>query len=161
MRFALLSCVLVVACKGDDKKPAAPPPTAVEPAKPADDMDEKMRHCPLTLAGARVTVSDVEGGVQFEIRGTAVDDIRKRARHVGEFAAGRSQAGVHGGGSGGGRMRNCPVVTNGVVIRIEDIEGGARLLVTPSSGGSVDELRRETQARLDNFAFEGVTVARQ
>jgi hypothetical protein len=152
MRLPLL-CLLVVACKGNDK-PA-------EPAKPADDMDEKMRHCPLALTGAQVAVSNVDDGVQFEIRGAALDAIRQRARHVVEFSAGRSQAGMHGGGSGGGRMRNCPVVTNGVVIRVDDIEGGARLIVSPMSGGSVDELRRETNARLDKFAFDGVTIKRQ
>jgi hypothetical protein len=124
-------------------------------------MDEKMRHCPLTIAGATVSVSDVEGGVQFEIRGKDADAIVKRAEHVVEFAAGRAKAGLHGGGQGGGTMRNCPIVTNGVVISIEPLAGGAKLTVTSANRGAVDELQRETKARLDKFAFEGVTVERR
>jgi len=167
MRYAVVLLALV-ACKGEDKRPAEPARAAIAPVapgvdKPADDMDEKMRHCPISLAGVKATVSDVEGGVQFEVRGqgAAIDDIRKRAKHVVEFAAGRAQAGVHGGGQGGGKMRNCPIVTNGVVIAVDEIAEGAKLTITPASGGSVDDLRNETKARLDKFAFDGVTVERR
>ncbi len=169
MRAAVV-IVLFLGCKGDQKKPAeakpaATGPTAVEPAatKPADDMDEKMRHCPLALAGATVTLAEVADGVQFEVRasGATVDEVRKRARHVVEFAAGRSQAGAHGGGQGGGTMRNCPVVTNGVVIREDDIDGGAKLTIMPAVATGLDELRRETRARLDKFVFDGVTIERR
>src|SRR5689334_10538345 len=56
--------VLVAACKSDDAPPASPPPPqppaapAPKPAPP-DDNAEKMRHCPVTLAGVKATLDDV------------------------------------------------------------------------------------------------------
>lgn len=126
----------------------------------ANDMDEKMRHCPLTLAGAKVTYGEVDRGVQFDIDVPAnlVTEVQRRAHHVVEFAAGKAKAGVHGGGQGGGTMRNCPVVTSGVVIEATDVPTGARLVVTPVVATGLSDLRRESATRVAKFSFEGVTV---
>jgi hypothetical protein len=167
----LLVLVALVACKDREPAKTAPEPAAhagVVPAAPAatidaNDMDEKMRHCPLTLAGAKVTYADVDRGVQFDIDVPAnlVTEVQRRAHHVVEFAAGKAKAGTHGGGQGGGTMRNCPVVTSGVVIEATDVPTGARLVVTPLAEAGLADLRRESATRTEKFVFDGVTVVRR
>lgn len=135
-----------------DGKPAAP--------KPPDEMDERMRHCPLAIDGSTSTLEDIDGGVRFTIRApeTALDDARRRAHHIVEFAAKKTRAG-HGefDGKGGGRMKNCPVVTDDVAITATDIDGGAQLDVVTTSA-HVDVLRTDTRERVKKFPFVGATI---
>jgi len=122
-------------------------------------MDEKMRHCPLALDGAVSTLEDTEGGVRFTIRvpEPALAEVRRRAHHVVDFAARKTRDG-HGGfdGQGGGRMKNCPVVTDGVTIRATDVEGGAQLDVIATT--DVHKLQADTRERAKDFPFVGATI---
>jgi hypothetical protein len=154
----VLAAALLVACRSSESsKPAVEQEPAAAP-KPPDEMDEKMRHCPLALEGATSTLEDIDGGVRFTIHvsDAKLDDARRRAHHIVEFAAKRTREG-HGGfdGKGGGRMKNCPVVTDDVVIVATDIPGGAQLDIT---GADVAALRTETRARASKFPFVGATI---
>ena len=147
MRWLLL--LAVVGCKSSDSKPAPKPP---------DDMDEKMRHCPLALDGAVSTLEDIDGGVRFTIQVPAaqVDEARRRAHHIVEFADKKTRAG-HGefDGKGGGHMKNCPVVTDDVTITATDLDGGARLDIV---GKDTVALRSETRTRVKSFPYVGATI---
>jgi hypothetical protein len=148
--------VLVVAALGCRDVPASDPDPA---GKPPDEMDEKMRHCPLALDGATSVLEEIEGGVRFTVKvpDATVAEVRRRSHHVVEFAARKTTKG-HGefDGKGGGRMRNCPVVTDDVTISVAEIEGGARLDIV--TAGGVDELRAETRARVERFPISGATI---
>jgi hypothetical protein len=160
MRSLLL---VLVACGSSAEPPAvtsspAPVPESPKPApKPPDSMDERMRHCPLALDGATTTLEDIDGGVRFTIRAPAVAEVRKRAHHIVDFAARKTREG-HGGfdGKGGGRMKNCPVVTDEVTITATDLPDGARLDVV--ARGEVAQLRQESRARAEKFPFVGATI---
>ncbi len=119
-----------------------------------------MRHCPLALDGAASTVEDIDGGVRFTIKvpEAAVAELRRRSHHIVEFAAKKTREG-HGGfdGKGGGRMKNCPVVTDAVTITTSDIDGGARLDVV-TEPPRVEQLRTETRERATKFPFVGATI---
>ncbi|MBX3156369.1 MAG: hypothetical protein KF773_10250 [Deltaproteobacteria bacterium] len=129
--------------------------------KPPDEMDERMRHCPLALDGAAATLEDIDGGVRFTVRvpPQALAELRRRASHIVEFAAKRSRKG-HGefDGKGGGRMKNCPVVTDDVAIGVAEIDGGARLDVMATPAIVVDQLRALTRERAAKFPFAGATI---
>jgi hypothetical protein len=123
-------------------------------------MDEKMRHCPLALEGATSMLEDIDGGVRFTVQvpEDQVEEARRRSHHVVEFAAKRTREGhSEFDAKGGGRMRNCPVVTDDVAISVADIPGGARLDIT-STTDQADRLRLETRARVDRFSFVGATI---
>ena len=166
MRWLVL--VALIGCKSSDSRPApapsgsaAPAPVDAKPApKPPDEMDEKMRHCPLALEGATSTLDDIAGGVRFTIKApdAAVAEVRRRARHIVEFAAKRTREG-HGGfdGKGGGRMKNCPVVTDQVSITATDIDAGAELEIV-TDAANVEHLRDETRERVKNFPFVGASI---
>lgn len=124
----------LVGCGSSESKPepkaeAKPATVDQKPApKPPDEMDERMRHCPLALDGAASTLEDIAGGVRFTIKvpESSVDEARRRAHHIVDFAAKKTRAGHSGfDGKGGGRMKNCPVVTDQVTITATDVAGGA------------------------------------
>jgi len=161
---AVLLVSLLVACKSSESPPSPTPPPTPPPSpakKPPDEMDEKMRHCPVALDGGATTVADIDGGVRFTIQvpDAAVEEARRRARHIIEFAAKRTHEG-HGefDGKGGGRMKNCPVVTDGVTIQETDVPGGAQLDVLASDPSHLDQLRADTRERVTRFPFVGATI---
>ena len=164
MRWLLLIGLLGCSSSGSEPERGAEPRPAREVSPPArrppDDMDERMRHCPLALEGASATLEDIAGGVRFTVTvpDAAVDEARRRARHVVEFAARRTRAG-HGGfdGKGGGRMKNCPVITDGVTITVADVPGGARLDVI-GEPARIDALRSESRDRARKFPFVGARI---
>lgn len=164
-----LLVIAIIGCKSSDSNPSPRAETAAEskpttsdgkPApKPPDEMDEKMRHCPLALDGAVSTLEDIAGGVRFTVNApdAAVEETRRRAHHIVDFAAKRTREG-HGGfdGKGGGRMRNCPVVTDDVTITASDRDGGVQLDIIAT--GDADALRAETRERVKKFPFVGATI---
>ena len=146
MRWLVL---VVVACSSKSEKVENKP----------DDMNEKMRHCPVAIDGASATLTDVDGGVQFEVKAPAdkVAEVQRRAHHVVEFAAKRHDKSTHqvSDKQGGGTMRNCPVVTSDTTIAVDDLPDGARIHVT---GTDVQELRAESRRRVEKFTFVGATI---
>jgi hypothetical protein len=156
----LLWILAIAAC--GKSAPKSGEGSATPPARPPDDMDEKMRHCPLTVAGATATYAIEPTGTLWEITATApaaTAEIRRRAKHIVEFAAGRSEKGVHGGGQGGGRMRNCPVLTSGVLISETDLPGGTQLVVVPRKPDDAEQIRQDTITRAKAFTFPDVKVS--
>jgi hypothetical protein len=166
----LALALLVAACGSEpatavssQAAPAAQPsPADARAGKPPDELDERMRHCPVALDGARSTLEDIDGGVRFTIAvpEASLREARRRAHHVVEFAAKRTRDG-HGGfdGKGGGRMKNCPVITDGVAITATDVPGGAQLDVVALAAAQTAQLRADTRAHMDKFPFVGATIA--
>ncbi|HUS68522.1 MAG TPA: hypothetical protein VMZ28_28500 [Kofleriaceae bacterium] len=151
MRRALLLAVLLVACGRD----ADAPKKAIESEVVApDDLSEKLRHCPLTVPGAKSEITDVEGGVRVTVSADTdggAAEVRRRAQHLVEFAAGRTRKEAHGAGKGGGFMRNCPIVTKDTRVTAEDIDGGSALTIAALDPAGIDALRAETRARRDRL----------
>lgn len=119
-----------------------------------------MRHCPLAIDGAASTVEAIDGGMRFTIKPPvgSLDEMRRRAHHIVEFAAKKTRAG-HGefDGKGGGHMKNCPIVTDDVTITETDIDEGAQLDVV-TTPDRVDALRTDTRDRVAKFPFAGATI---
>src|SRR5688572_33165041 len=131
MRWLVVLCL--VACSKSDKAPPKP-----------DDMDEKMRHCPLAVDGAASTMTLAGGGVEFEIKAPTdkVAEVQRRTHHIVEFAAKRHDKTTHqvSDKQGGGTMRNCPIVTSDTTLVADNLPDGARIKVTVPEE-RVDSLR--------------------
>ena len=168
---SIVIVVVLAGCRSPESKPKAQPEQSATPVpetpsdsapakKPPDEMDERMRHCPVALEGASSTVEDIDGGVRFIVKvpDNEVDEARRRAHHLVDFAAKKTREG-HGefDGKGGGRMKNCPVVTDGVTITAIDIPGGAQLDVIADTA-HIAQLRADTRARATKFPFVGATI---
>jgi TusA-related sulfurtransferase len=110
-----------------------------------------MAHCPSTVPGAKTALSELPGGVALTV--TAPDEPGARAiRALSRArAAARPTGGevVHSGRStGGGKLGYCPVVVAGTDIAVEDVAGGAKILVRARDRGFVAALQQATRARV-------------
>jgi hypothetical protein len=159
----------LLACKGSSEQPppASGSATAVlkEPAPPAraEDLDEKMRHCPVTLEGVTAELADVDGGVQFMLQASTpevVAEARRRAHALVDFTAGRAKT-THGGGKGGGFMRNCPIITKDAMVVAEDTDGGVRITVKPTDSAKLAEFRATARERFERAPLERAKVVRE
>jgi hypothetical protein len=139
----LAYALLLVACA----KPTPPPPQQA-----ADPLDEKLRHCPLTVEGAKTHVRNVDGGIELVVRVETPEqlaELERRVHHIEEFARTNGNAGGrHGTGKGGGTMRNCPIVSHGTTVTDEPVESGFRIVVRPNNLSEVELLRAATLARI-------------
>jgi hypothetical protein len=121
-------------------------------ADTTDPMDEKMRHCPPAVDGARTAIKDADKGVEVTVtadKDAEVTEIRRRVKHLEEFTR-RGKSGTpvkHGGGAGGGWMRNCPIVTKDTLVTGTDVPHGSRILVQPKETTKLAELRAEVRRR--------------
>jgi hypothetical protein len=95
----------------------------------------------------------VDDGVELTVHvasATELSELERRVHHIEEFTAKHGQVeGRHGTGKGGGRMRNCPVVTQDTIVHGEPIDLGFRIVVRPNDPSAVADLRVETRKRLE------------
>ena len=164
-----LAIAALPACK-HAAKPAPPPapqhqqPTAQPRASTAaDPLTEKMRHCPVTLPGVRTETEDSEHGIRFVLRASAPDvvaEAQKRAHELVAFTAGRSKQ-RHGGGHGGGFMRNCPIVTRDAKVEATDDPDGVTITVTPNDPDDLADLRADARERLARAPLLRANVVRE
>ena len=120
--------------------------------------------CPLQLQGTTATVEDVDGGVA--IRFTTTGDVAELRRRVTERVAWHT-AGPHPGmgpgrgmGQGGrGAGRGAPVMAHQEMMaadaRVEEVEGGARMVFTPPDPARLEALRSEVRAHAAQMTATG------
>ena len=158
---ALSTALFLTACASSPPPtPAGPAPSGpvspttanATPSEAPDPLDEKLRHCPLTVDTAKSELRDVDGGVELVVHVANADqvaELEKRVRHIEEFTQRDGKVGGrHGTGKGGGRMQNCPIVTQRTKVQGEKIELGFRIVVRATDAADVDSMRAETRKRL-------------
>src|SRR5512140_1381037 len=167
-RSIVVALVVLFGCKSpteqvrvSETKPS--PPVDTPKAGSVEDLTEKMRHCPVTLPGVHTELEDVDGGIRFVLHANTPDviaDARKRANELVAFTAGRANE-KHGGGHGGGFMRNCPIVTKDSKVTADEIDGGVRITVTPNNPKNILEIRAKARERLERAPLERASVIRE
>ncbi|MEJ7598839.1 MAG: VCBS repeat-containing protein [Kofleriaceae bacterium] len=111
----------------------------------------------------KTELEDVVTGVRFVLRGSTpaiAMEARRRARSLADFTAGRSKE-KHGGGKGGGFMRNCPILTKDATVLAEDIDGGVQITVTPNDPAKLAEFRATARERFDRAPLERASIVRE
>jgi hypothetical protein len=89
--------------------------------------------CPMDVSGTSVTTADVEGGVALSFTTSSGDvaDLRQRVRRMAEMHS-------HMHGEGG-------MVMPPATATIEDIPGGARLILRPEDPAQLAALREHAR----------------
>lgn len=146
------------AAKRRGSTPSGSPDATTPSATPSHERDEDApaEACPTAVPGTSVRARDVEGGAALEVTTTGdVAAVRARARVLAEHHGMRmdEHARMHGGdprpaaeghgpmGPGPGpRMEGGARGMAGVQASVEDIDGGARIVLTPRGGGDRDEV---------------------
>jgi hypothetical protein len=122
--------------------------------------------CPMKVPGVAVGTSDVDGGasVAFTTATGDVNELRTRVRQMAEKH--EPMSGMHQGGGGkahaghdhgaaagpdqdAGKMHGCmmgkPGGMHAATMTVEDIDGGARLILKPKDGADLQALRAHVQ----------------
>ena len=161
---------------GEGTAPAVAKPAA-EP-QPGGMMAQMRDQCPMSAEGAQIEVSDTENGVALTFTATngAVADLRARTRRMAEMYTlqgghrgmrwhhmggddGRGMMGEdHGSGTMGGTgMGHGPGVgmARGMMpaatATVEDVEGGARILLVPMDPSQLEPLREHARMHCERM----------
>jgi hypothetical protein len=129
-----------------------------------------MEACPMAVPGTQVAVTETRDGeaVTFTTSRNQADELRARVHAMADMHNSHHQGGgmegMHGGmqhggmmgggsmGSTGGRDAMMPPPSRATV---EDVEGGARLVVTPNDPADLDQLRSTVRMHAEHMRQTG------
>jgi len=96
--------------------------------------------CPMQVPGTKVTYGDVEGGAALSFS-TKNGDVAELRRRVGRMAEMHNEMSDHG-------SMMMPAAT----ASVEDIPGGARIVLRPRDPAQLDALREQVRAHARRMA---------
>jgi hypothetical protein len=114
--------------------------------------------CPMDVPGAAVTPTDVNGGVALVFTTGAGDvaELRQRVRSMAEMHnrhhAGGMMMGGRGAGGGRGGMMGGGMRMPAASASVEDVEGGARLVLRPRDPAQLGALREHVRMQAGRMA---------
>jgi hypothetical protein len=125
----------------------------------AEDMtghkERQMANCPSAVPGAKTAIDDRKDGVAVTVTAPPGDDaardqIRRRAHKQLEVGMQPERGSIEhtGHGTGSGKFGYCPGLVQGTRVAVDDVPGGARLIVRATSEPQVQALQQMTRARL-------------
>ncbi len=128
---------------------------------PADQSQGMMGMCPMKVPGTVVTAANTEHGVaiSFTTRTGDVAELRRRARHMAEMHDRHGMMNGRGGMMGGTSESSDASGEKGMPMRmvpatpsVEDIEGGARIVLVPKDPAQLAELRQHVRDHVGRMA---------
>ena len=135
----VVTSLLLLACGGSKSQPAAPQPAPTEAH--AQGMGGM---CPMEVAGTKVAVDDTQDGVAITFTTTGdVAQLRERVHHM----AGMHEHMMHGGSGDMDQMKMAPSSA-----RAEDVDGGARIVLTPADPAQLADLRTHVREHAAQMA---------
>jgi hypothetical protein len=152
LRIAVLALMVAsTGCMGHHAAEAAAPSPRARAAAPA-----MAGHCPMEVPGTQVSAADTQDGeaVTFITSPDHEADLRSRVHAMADMhnehhqGGGMDHGGMHGSGSmgrdtstGSGAMGHMETMPPPSRASVQDVPGGARLVVTPSDPGDLERLQ--------------------
>jgi hypothetical protein len=103
----------------------------------AANLPERIERCPMRVRGTRVVAAPTAGGAALTF--TTEGDVRELRARVREMAARHDR--VMASGHRGTGVMHGQIGMPPARATVVDVEGGARLVFTPTDGAQADELR--------------------
>lgn len=162
---ALLMASFTATACGSRQRSAEPAPSAPPPAQTAHAPGGSGGECPMMIdpATTQVTASDTSDGIALVFTTSGdVAELRARVRRMADMH--NQMAGMHGGGTTGpggmhgggmhGGHGTGPMHMHMVPSRasVEDVPGGARLLLVPTDPAQLAALRQQARMHADMMA---------
>ena len=115
----------------------------------------KMAHCPATVRGATMQISDTKDSILITFAAkddTAVKDIKDRSQKIAAAAKTDPKTVKHDGtGNGGGGFGRCPVVLKDTTVEEKDTPSGATFAMKPKNAKDLLALKKEVTDRVAKF----------
>lgn len=101
--------------------------------------------CPMQVSGTTVASTDVEGGtgLAFTTASGDVGDLRRRVRQM---------AGMHNSQHTGGMMKGRGMKMPAATASVDDIDGGARLILRPHDPAQLAALQEHARMKAQRMA---------
>lgn len=149
MRIQALSGMVVAVLLGGcaSTSGARSEPTTDSTAAPANQSGMNMKmmaeKCPMKVPGTTVAAADAEGGVTLAFITSTGDvaELRQRVRGMAEM---HNHHHATGGMMKGGMMKGDMMIP-AATASVEDIEGGARLILRPKDQAQLEVLREHAR----------------
>lgn len=131
---------------GETREPAAlqvPPPRHQH--GDGENAAKMAAMCPMEVSGTVVAATDVEGGIGLSFKTTAGDvaELRRRVRRMAEMHDQPGGSNILGAGG----MKMTPATAS-----VEDIDGGARLVLQPKDAAQLGALREHVRMKAQRMA---------
>ena len=161
MRRSLFMTIGALALASCASSPASPAPAEPAPATPSEQRPgmhsgDMAAMCPMKVEGTSVTAADVEGGVALsfttsgdvaELRSRVARMAKMHGDHGGHHGPGKGMHGHQHGGAGAhrGKMMGAGMMMPAATARSEDVDAGARVVLTPKDPADLGALREHAQ----------------
>jgi hypothetical protein len=162
--LAVTAAAFAVAAAGCMAHGAQTPPPAAASQAVGAPAGMSMQNCPMAVPGTQVSVADTPDGeaITFTTSPDHASDLRDRVHamadmhnrhHQGDGMEGMHGVMQHGHMMGGGEhMTMMPPPSRAAV---EDVDGGARIVVSPTDPADVDRLRSAVRAHAEHMRESG------
>jgi hypothetical protein len=146
---AIALAATVGACAASERAMSAAAGPPAETVPPLDALS-----CPLGVDGARVEITDVDGGVEMTFTSMArIEELRERTRRAADLHGPGAQQGV----GHRGRHRQGEMAHHGLQafafpparITVQDVELGARLQMSAVFPSDVERIRARARERAE------------
>ena len=173
---AALGCAVLftISCSKAEEKadttakgPDTTQPAAKQPAKPAATKPDKApagdqaaastmtndaKNCPSAITGAKTQIARKDDSLVITIQGNiqgAINLIRTRSKQLSQIDTSAVSKPTHTGkGTGGGALGLCPILMPGTTMKVEEIDAGVKVILTPKEGTKLDVVKQDADKRL-------------
>ncbi len=102
--------------------------------------------CPMQIKGTTASAEDVEGGAAIKFTTTGdVAEVRSRIVKMAAMHTSMHSGGMGAGMAGDGGMAMMKGEMMAATVKVDDIEGSARVVFTPTDATKLDALRAEVR----------------
>jgi hypothetical protein len=163
LKYLAMGALVIAGCASSQ---ASREPTTPAPAATSGMQSEGMRGdmegmCPMQVEGTSVAAEDVDGGVALTF--TTSSDVAELRRRVARMAqmhgqhgmgmharAGADHGHAHGGQRGDAGQHQGGMMPGGMMMpaataRSEEVESGARIVLTPQDAADLEKLREHAR----------------
>ncbi len=167
--LAIAIFVVFLGCGSTSPPADAPAEASAEPGASSDGKGHehhghhkgehkgKMGKCPMKVEGTTVTSEETADGaaVVFKTDGGDVEELRRRVRHMADkHAKHHGQPGADKSQMDHGKCAMCRMMKMATVT-VEDIDGGARMMMKPKDASKLDALRKHAAEHAEKMAKMG------
>ncbi len=161
--YVAMSVLVIAGCASSqaNREPTTPAPAATSQAQQEGTRGDMKGMCPMEVEGTAVNAEDVEGGVALTFTtSTDVAELRRRVAHMAQMhgqhgmgmhaSAGAGDGHAHDGQPSDASPHRDGMMAGGMMMpaataRSEEVEGGARILLTPQDTADLEKLREHAR----------------
>jgi hypothetical protein len=163
LNYSAIGALVIAGCASSqaNREATTPAPAATSETQTEGIRGDREGMCPMQVEGTAVSAEDVEGGVALTFTTSSdVAELRRRVTHMAQMH-GQDGMGMHASADAGdgqahggqrsdasqhqGGMMASEMMMPAATARSEEVEGGARIVLTPQDAVDLERLREHAR----------------